>query len=278
MSYEQLRDQLERAGRRSVPAPREEFVDALLARIHMGDADLPRPVPLAARSASRRLRLTAVVGMAAALLIVVGAVATLQSAPSGENDVAAQLAGQTLPGGSSVEGDFLAGNPEDGTHPAVCTRGGRIATADGAYICQKGERLEVEVADGKIVSVRPEDGSTTSVSAETSALPRFELKPEQDGDEVKVRWARSTEPNAGRYVVLRTSSDTAGTKPVEPAYPADQISELDLDKTAFSEVFDEVVPSGTPAVAYRVAVVDDEGNLLAMSGTVTVELTWSAGR
>ena len=176
MSYEQLRDQLERAGRRSVPAPREEFVDALLARIQMGDADLPRPVPLAARSASRRLRLTAVVGMAAALLIVVGAVATLQSAPSGENDVAAQLAGQTLPGGSSVEGDFLAGNPEDGTHPAVCTRGGRIATADGAYICQKGERLEVEVADGKIVSVRPEDGSTTSVSAETSALPRFELK------------------------------------------------------------------------------------------------------
>ena len=65
---------------------------------------------------------------------------------------------------------------------------------------------------------------------------------------------------------------------MEPAYPADQISELDLDKTAFSEVFDEVVPSGTPAVAYRVAVVDDEGNLLAMSGTVTVELTWSAGR
>lgn len=281
MSYEELRDRLEQAGRRPVPAPRKEFVDSLLARIELGDEiDLPRPVPLAARRATRRLRLTAVVGMAAAMLAVVGVLATLRSPGQDTIDqggVRAELAGdsQSLPAGVSDDGAFIPQDgsnlPDDGVYRAICTRGGRIPAAERAYFCTTNQRILVEVADGKIVSVQPQDGDAAESTPE-----RFELTYSQDGDSVTVNWEATAQDDATNYVVLRSAATGAQPEPVDPAYPGDTVTELSLDETSFNEVFEDVLPTGTPAVAYRVAVVDGGGTVLAMSGKVTVTLSWTS--
>ena len=39
----------------------------------------------------------------------------------------------------------------------------------------------------------------------------------------------------------------------------------------------DVLPVGTSKVAYRVAVLDASGNVLALSSTTTLELEWSMG-
>ncbi len=90
-----LRDELERLGRRPVPAPRAEFVDDLLARIVGDDATGEVPAPLPLRPAARRRfaqpRAVALVSVAAALLLAVGVVGMLVRDVGTTGDIAAEL-------------------------------------------------------------------------------------------------------------------------------------------------------------------------------------------
>jgi len=97
---------------------------------------------------------------------------------------------------------------------------------------------------------------------------------------VTLTWDAYTAPNFARYVVLRTSS--MSDRPDTPTYTPDSTTNKVADRTpatntSYTERFVGVLPVGTSKVSYRVAVLDANGNVLALSSTTTLELQWSLG-
>jgi hypothetical protein len=140
-------------------------------------------------------------------------------------------------------------------------------------------------------TTKPGTPSTTSTSAATPPPVGGGSTPEQPSPSFKLRF---TTPDAGsvtlawdaypgsdfaRYVVLRTSSmsELIDTPTYTPDNPGNKVGELaPVTNTNFTDRFDALVP-GTQKVAYRVAVLDAAGNMVALSSTTTLDLEWTMG-
>jgi hypothetical protein len=108
--------------------------------------------------------------------------------------------------------------------------------------------------------------------------PTFELASVPAIGGVTVTWPRYPGSDFGRYVVLRTVSttDTADTPTYTPGDPRDVVGEpTNVDETSLTQVFDGRLADTTQRVAYRVAVLDKSGKLVALSSTLTLKLEWS---
>lgn len=293
MNDHDLHDQLERLGRRPVPPPRPEFVESLLARIQLTD-DLREPAPVIYMRRQRWARArVAVAGAAAAVLL--GAVGVLAMARGGSDSegtgISVGLASNETGLGFNAEvSEGHLENPDSvefgeltGTYTATCREGGRVTYGDGAFIdCQTGDKLILELEDGRIVEAWPgddvadeptvvtQDSSETSTTAQRS----FPLEGVSAGGGVELSWAAPPNTEVASYAIERAEvADPQAPPPSILAPTGAPRQEVPASKTAAHESFADLQPSVGLRVAYRVFALDRDGKVVAMSGN-TVNVDW----
>jgi hypothetical protein len=125
---------------------------------------------------------------------------------------------------------------------------------------------------------RPDPVATPAPSTPTTTVsPSFELPYTLNDDGVTLQWPVYPGGDFGRYIVLRTSSLTnlVETPAYTPDDHGDVVAEITArDQTTFTQVFENSLPVNTLVVLYRVAVLDKNGKLVALSTTTSMQLEW----
>lgn len=263
-----LREELQRLGRRPVPAPRHEFVDGLLVRL-VGDADVgSRPAPAPLRPPVRRrfapIRTVALGSIAAALLLAVGLAGLFargggsDGVPGGSVvDVELSAAGTGADRGATINADGKVTTSDqtpvaDGEVKVVCTRSGQFQTASGTSIsCDAGDTVTIEVLGGYVraaVSPQPTVAPPTTV-APPSTITLTNETVEGQGP-IKLSW----QPYGGRerdvvYVLNRTERGATTHPALAPGVTS----------------YEEPVPSSEAVITYALEVRAFDGRLLAIS-------------
>jgi hypothetical protein len=227
-NIDDLRDQLERLGRRPVPMPRPEFADKLLRDLQSGETStdvLPMPTPIGSRERRKRVpaRLVAMGSIAAALVLVIGLIG-LTTGGSTEEPTFGFEGGSTLAGSTRVENvtpkdkGWLGEGVKDGLALVTCRKGGQFTIADGTvHTCQEGQVLQVEVRNQRIVSVGepPAISSVEVASSATEAPTTTEAPSTSLPTTATTRSTATTTPSTAGP----TESTTTTTKPPPSSGP-----------------------------------------------------------
>lgn len=348
MDTNELHEELLRMGRRPVPAPRQEFVEDLLARIKLAeDLPLPAPMQLVPRQPWARFRMVAAGAVAAALLAAVGLFSlakehsntptqlnltqpmTLDGQPVSETSKALEVSSD-----GKVTGPQPAGPIE-----ATCKEAASIKLQDNVFECKAGEQVQLTVENGRVVealnkvtqqhvvagpapaqtalaptSTQPTTPTTTSqpnttVPADTpvgqakasvvttpsstttttqpmptqitggspAAPTTFDLSKIVSDSLVTISWPQYASTGFSKYVVLQTISNTTQL-PDTPTWPTNQVAAFPkADTTNYAVTLDgkSSIPVNTQLVSFRVAVVDANDQLLALSSPLTLQLQWT---
>jgi hypothetical protein len=189
-NIDDLRDQLERLGRRPVPTPRPEFADELLRRLQVGEATdvLPMPTPIGPRERRKAVpaRIVAMGSIAAALLLVIGLIG-LTSGGDSKQEMSFSFDIEPTPIGSTTvddvkvndSGTILGEGVKDGLAIAKCQKGGQFKDASGqVYTCAAGETWEIRIKDRRIIEARRAPDETTQVAAVQTEAPSTTVAPQ----------------------------------------------------------------------------------------------------
>lgn len=285
MNEHDVHDELERLGRRPVPAPRAEFVETLLARIQLTD-DVVATGTVTSLDSRRRRRARAVLAgaAAAAVLAVVGLVALSSGGGNQSPDVevalqnGASVSAEVSKGGGI---EVSAGSLADGTYDATCVAGGQVQFEGGSITCETGDELRLEVVEGTVRDARVVRPEVPPPSPQPPLL--LGLEPEPFGDEIQLTWQAYEGGDFASYQVLRTLHDgegEVGAIAYPPGAGVEVVAEIaDARATTLRQPLSDL-PVNTPKVAYRVVALNGAGEVVANTLTVDFELDWerSGGR
>lgn len=271
-SRRSLHEQLTDLGSRPAPAPRPEFVEALLDRLLNDEVtDDLTVAPVVALDSRRRLvaKFAWVASVAAALVIAVAAVSLVSGGTSGQEGTALALtAAPGVADGVQVTVDdngYMARLPDEqasGRLEFVCTDDGHFKSASGEqYVCVRDQAVTVVVRDKSIVAV---EGLTPVATAEPPDVIGLDFDEGVTGTTPSGtwRWERADPERFGRYVLLRRE----GADPVYRGAGTSVVAELrDIDAVSH---LDNALPVGS--WTYQLLVVDDTDEVTALSDLVTV--------
>ncbi|MEA3215091.1 MAG: hypothetical protein QOJ19_1247 [Acidimicrobiia bacterium] len=157
MDTNELHEELLRMGRRPVPAPRQEFVEDLLARIKVAeDLPMPAPIQLVPRQPWARFRMVAAGAVAAALLAAVGLFSLAKEHSGNSTQLNLQpLSGQQVSDTTKsleVSSDGkVTGSETAGEVDATCKADARIKLQDRVFECKAGQKVRLTIADGRVI-------------------------------------------------------------------------------------------------------------------------------
>jgi hypothetical protein len=219
-NIDDLRDQLERLGRRPVPMPRPEFADKLLRDLQSGETStdvLPMPTPIGSRERRKRVpaRLVAMGSIAAALVLVIGLIGlTGRGGPKQDMSFSFESVDATPIGSNTVDdvkvderGTVLGEGVQDGLATAKCQKGGQFKDAAGqVYTCAEGETWEIRIKDRRIIEARKLQATTTQVAAVQTEVPATTAAPQT-----------TTASSTTTLPTTATTSSSSATSAVPPS-------------------------------------------------------------